>query len=275
MGSVVVRVLLEDDREEGEGIVEMGFVGEAGRLPAEEIQVVVFQDEAVLEDLQGLRNPADIQEDASLRRERDPVSGVEAQRAIEGLQRLLEARQSGEEGPSRIPRRAVHGVHAGRPVERLDRRVGFAEPFEGDRHLAQRIGIPAVEFEEPLARLRRGFVGSLESQEVPPNPDEVGPVWRKGGRPRDRRQRLLAFSDRVRQSGPARPCLRILAVRRREPDADLEGFLRPAEGLERDAQTAECGSFLRIRDERGLEDGDRLLIPVELQEACALVQEGF
>src|SRR5204862_386282 len=82
-----------------------------------------------------------------------------------------------------------------------------------------RIGIPAVEFEEPLARLRRGFVGSLESQEVPPNPDEVGPVWRKGGRPRDRRQRLLAFSDRVRQSGPARPCLRILAVRRREPDA--------------------------------------------------------
>src|SRR5207244_10842734 len=123
--------------------------------------------------------------------------------------------------------------------------------------------------EEPRTRLRRGLVGSLESQEVPPNPDEVGSVRREGRRLRDRRQRLLAFSDRVRESGPARPCLRILAVRRREPDADLEGFLRPAEGLERDAETAECRSFLRVRDERGLEDWDRLLVPVELQEACA------
>src|SRR5205807_5993814 len=99
VGPVVVRVLLEDDREEGEGIVEMGFVCEAGRLATEEIEVVVFQDEAVLEDLQGLWNPADLQEDVSFRRERDPVSEVQAHRAIEGLERLPGASQSGEESP--------------------------------------------------------------------------------------------------------------------------------------------------------------------------------
>src|SRR2546430_16321181 len=44
MRPVVVRIFLEDDREKGKGIVEMGFVGEAGCLPTEEIPVVVVED---------------------------------------------------------------------------------------------------------------------------------------------------------------------------------------------------------------------------------------
>src|SRR3989475_8519142 len=59
VGVVVVWVLLEDDRQERQGVVEMGFLGEAHRLPAQEVEMIGLEDQSVLECLAGLGDAAE------------------------------------------------------------------------------------------------------------------------------------------------------------------------------------------------------------------------
>src|SRR5438034_10867214 len=77
----------------------------------------------------------------------------------------------------------------------------------------------------------------------------------------------------MREARPTGPGLLFLRLRGRETDAYVEGLLRPAEGFERGAQTPQGGRLLRIGQEDGLEDRDRLFETVELHQAGALIED--
>src|SRR5436853_7745700 len=58
-GVVMVRVFLEDGREEGEGVVEVALGGEAVGLAGKEFQVVALEDQAILEGAERIGDPAE------------------------------------------------------------------------------------------------------------------------------------------------------------------------------------------------------------------------
>src|SRR2546429_7529240 len=111
----MVRVFLQDDRQQGQRVVVVALVGEARGLASEELEVVRIEDEAVLEDALGLRNLAEVQQDLALRREGGAVARVQAERVIESLQRLLRPIESGQEGAPGVPGRTVPRDDPGGP----------------------------------------------------------------------------------------------------------------------------------------------------------------
>src|SRR2546430_17544371 len=104
----MVRVFLQDDRQQGQRVVVVALVGEARGLASEELEVVRIEDEAVLEDASGLRNLAEVQQDLALRREGGAGARGQAARVIESLQRLLRPSESGEGVAPSVPGRTVH-----------------------------------------------------------------------------------------------------------------------------------------------------------------------
>ena len=75
---VMVRILLEHDREHGERIVEVSLGREAHRLSAQELEIVVIQNEAILEQFPSLSHPAGIEQNPTFRPERGAIARVQA-----------------------------------------------------------------------------------------------------------------------------------------------------------------------------------------------------
>src|SRR5207253_8110581 len=102
----MVRVFLEDDRQQGQRVVVVALVGEARGLSSEELEVVRIEKESVLEDPLGLRDLAEVQQDLALRREGRAVTRVQAERVIVGLQGLLRPIEPGQEVAPGVPGRS-------------------------------------------------------------------------------------------------------------------------------------------------------------------------
>ena len=66
---------------------------------------------------------------------------------------LIPATKAEEQCAFRVPSPAVHRVDAGRSVQRLDRRLRFPDPLERDGHFTERVRVPRIELEEPLAHV--------------------------------------------------------------------------------------------------------------------------
>src|SRR2546430_7101474 len=111
----MVRVFLQDVRQQGQRVVVVALVGEARGLASEELEVVRIEDEAVLEARLGLRDLAEVQQDLALRREGGAVARVQAERVIESLQRLLRPIESGQGSPRAFQvERSIGSIRAAR-----------------------------------------------------------------------------------------------------------------------------------------------------------------
>ena len=270
----MVRILLEDDREERERVVEVRLVGEAHRLAAQEVEVVGLEDQPVLECLQGFGNAAEVEQDSPLCREGAAVPRVQVQGLIVRGERVLRAPESSEERAFRVPCPTVHRVHADRPVQGFDGGVRLTAAFEGSRQLTQRVRVARIDLEQPLAYVGRGLERMLCRQEVALEPQEIGVVRRDRGSLRDRRQGILRIARGLCEACASRPCVRVFRVRHGQANAHVECILRPSERLERPAQPGERRRLFRILREDGLVHREGFLVSMELRQARALFQQG-
>src|SRR3989442_1359314 len=217
---------------------------------------------------------AEVEQNSAFRREGAAVSRIQVQGLIVCGQRLLRSAESPQERAFRIPRPSVHRVHAARPVERLHRGIRLSGPFEGAGQFPQRLGVPCIDLEEPLADIGGGLERMVGEQQVAFHPEVVRMVRRDRGRLRDGGQGVLCIAGGLRETRAPRPSVRVLGLGGGQSNGGIERVLRPSEGLQGGTQPGECRGLLRVLGQHRLEHRDRLLVSVQLREARPLFQEG-